>query len=77
MNCFMCKGIMSEGLSTFTADMGKCIVIIKNVPSQICSQCGEANYSDEVALRLEQIINALRGSVNTEITVINFTEQAA
>jgi hypothetical protein len=30
MTCFMCKGSVQEGLSTFTADMGGCIVVIKD-----------------------------------------------
>jgi len=73
----MCKGALTDGFSTFTADMGKCIVIVKNVPSRICTQCGEASYSDNVARRLEQIVHSLIGSVNTEIAVVSFTEQAA
>jgi len=73
----MCKGTLTEGFSTFTAEMGKCIVIVKNVPSRICSQCGEASYSDDVAVRLEQIVHSLIGSVNTEIAVVSYTELAA
>ena len=77
MTCLMCKGTLTEGFSTFTAEMGKCIVIVKNVPSRICSQCGEASYSDDVAVRLEQIVHSLIGSVNTEIAVVSYTELAA
>ena len=77
MICFMCKGKMQDGFSNFTADMGKCIVIVKNVPSRICSQCGEVSYSDEVAQRLDQIVHSLLGPVSTEIAVVSYTEQAA
>ena len=77
MICFMCKGKMQDGFSTFTADMGKCIVIVKNIPSRICGQCGENSYCDEVAQRLEQIVHSLTSLVNTEIAVVNYTEQAA
>ena len=38
--CTFCKGTAQEGLSTFTTDLGDCIVIIRNVPSYICEQCG-------------------------------------
>ena len=44
MTCFMCKGAVKDGFSTFTADMGDCVVVIKNVPSGICEQCGETSY---------------------------------
>jgi len=77
MNCFMCKGSMQDGFSNFTADMGKCIVIVKNVPSQICSQCGETSYTDETAKRLEDIVHAITEPASTEIAVVSYTQQAA
>ena len=77
MNCFMCKGSMQDGFSNFTADLGKCIVIVKNVPSQICSQCGETSYTDETAKRLEEIVHALAEPVSTEIAVVSYTKKAA
>jgi YgiT-type zinc finger domain-containing protein len=73
----MCKGKIQDGCSTFTADPGDCIIIIKNVPSRICGQCGEVSYSDEVSRRLEQIVNAIRQTIVTEIAVVNYTEKAA
>jgi YgiT-type zinc finger domain-containing protein len=73
----MCKGKLKDGYSTFTADMGDCIVIIKNVPSRICGQCGEVSYTDEVAHRLEQIVDSIRQTVITEIAVVNYTDKAA
>jgi len=77
MICFMCKGNVRDGFSTFTADMGGCIVVIKNVPSRICDQCGESSYSDEVAQRLEQIVHNLVGSASAEIAVVSYSEKAA
>jgi len=73
----MCKGNLQEGFSTFTADMGGCIIVIKNVPSRICEQCGESSYSDEVARRLEQIVHNLMGSASAEIAVVSYSEKAA
>jgi len=57
--------------------MGKCIVIVKNVPSFICSQCGEVSHNDETAKRLEDIIHTLTEPVSTEIAVVSYTKQAA
>jgi YgiT-type zinc finger domain-containing protein len=73
----MCKGNIKEGFSTFTADMGNCIIVIKNVPSRVCGQCGEASYSDEVARRLEQIVHSLTDSASAEIAVVSYSEKAA
>ena len=77
MTCFMCKGSVQDGLSTFTADMGGCIVIIKNVPSRVCGQCGEASYSSEVARQLEHIIKSITNSASAEIAVVSYHEKAA
>jgi len=77
MICFMCKGNVRDGFSTFTADMGGCIVVIKNVPSRVCDQCGESSYSDEVARRLEQIVHNLVGPASAEIAVVSYSEKAA
>ena len=70
--CFMCKGNLENKLTTFMVDLGSCIVIVKNVPSHVCSQ---VSYSAEVAERLEQIVNSLKNS-STEIAVISYKQAA-
>jgi YgiT-type zinc finger domain-containing protein len=77
MTCFMCKGTLKDGFSTFTTDMNGCIIVVKNVPSSICDQCSEASFSDEVAQRLEQIVHSIMGSAIAEIAVVNYSEKAA
>ena len=76
MNCLMCKGNLENKNTTFMVELDNCIIIIKNVPSQVCKQCGEVSYSNEVAKQLEKLVNADRISI-TEITVINYTEKVA
>jgi YgiT-type zinc finger domain-containing protein len=73
----MCKGTVRDGFSTFTTDMGGCIVVIKNVPSFVCDQCGEISYNGEVAERLEQIVKNITGTESAEIAVVNYSEKAA
>jgi YgiT-type zinc finger domain-containing protein len=73
----MCKGTVRKEYSTFTADMGGCIVVVKNVPSYVCGQCGEASFSDEVARQLEHIVHRVTDSVKTEIAVVGYSEKAA
>ncbi len=76
MRCFMCKGHLGDQKTTFMVDLGNCIVIVKNVPSQVCSQCGEVSYSNEVAKQLEIISNTMRTDI-TEIAVINYSDKVA
>ena len=69
MNCVMCKGTLENKNTTFMIELDNCIIIIKNVPSQVCKQCGEVTYSDEVAKQLEKLVNTVRNTI-TEITVM-------
>ena len=76
MNCLLKKGEIKKKNTTFMVELDNCIIIIKNVPSQVCRQCGEVSYSDEVAKQLEKLVNSVRNAI-TEITVINYTEKVA
>jgi YgiT-type zinc finger domain-containing protein len=47
MNCVICKhGQTGSGHVTVTLQRGSCTVIIKEVPAQVCDNCGEY-YLDE------------------------------
>ena len=76
MKCFMCKGEMVDTTTTYFADLGKSIVIIKGVPCQKCSQCGEVAYSGKVAKQIERIVDILENSM-TEIAVVNYSDRVA
>ncbi len=75
MSCLMCKGNLEDKLTNFIADLGNCIIIVKDVPSQVCSQCGEVSYSNDVALQLEKIINETKNTL-TEIAVVRYSDAA-
>ena len=77
MKCFVCKGNLEDKKTTFMADMagtGSSIIIVKNVPSQVCRQCGEVSYNNEVADCLDKIINKMREAL-TEIAVVNYSDR--
>ncbi|MFT9078215.1 type II toxin-antitoxin system MqsA family antitoxin [Ethanoligenens sp.] len=76
MDCFYCKGKLEKKATTFMVDVGNCIVIVKNVPSMVCSQCGEASYDNETAKQLERIVNAMQKDV-AEIAVVNYPGRVA
>ena len=75
MTCFMCKGKTEDKLTNFIADLGSCIIIVKGVPSQVCTQCGEVSYSNEVAEQLQKIVNATKNAM-TEIAVVHYSAVA-
>ena len=76
MKCFMCKGKLEDKNTTFLIDVGNCIIIVKNVPSQVCTQCGEVSYSDCISEKLESIVDDLRKAA-TEIAVVNYSDEVA
>lgn len=71
MNCFFCKGNLFDGTTTFMTEIDGCTIIVKNVPAKVCSQCGEASFSDEVAKKLEHIVGSLRKSI-AEVTIADY-----
>lgn len=75
MTCFVCKGEFISSTTTFMVDLGNCIIIVKNVPCSQCSQCGEISYSNEVAKRLEEIVDTLKNTV-TEIAITDYKTAA-
>lgn len=72
MNCFYCKSECKEQLTNFMTEVDHCFIIVKNVPSLVCPQCGEVSYSDEVAGRLESIVKAARQAVS-EVAIITYS----
>ena len=49
-------------------DYQGCYIIIKNVPCEKCSQCGEEYLNGETLERIEKIIQKVKGML-TEIAV--------
>ncbi len=53
--CMYCKGKLQKGLHEFIAKVEDQIVVIKDLPALICTQCGEAYYDDEVMDKLDKV----------------------
>jgi YgiT-type zinc finger domain-containing protein len=77
MTCFFCKGQTVETTTKFIVDLGRCVVIVKNVPAQVCQQCGESSFSDEVAQQLERIVEAVKHSIMSEVAIIEYSRNVA
>jgi YgiT-type zinc finger domain-containing protein len=73
----MCKGTLENKYTSFMVDLENCIIIIKNVPSQVCRQCGEVSYDNDVARQLERITDTIKSTAITEIAVVNFSDKVA
>ena len=49
------------------------IIVIKNVPCEECEQCGEKYYTDEVAEKIERMVN-LAKQMMQEIAVLDYAK---
>ena len=76
MSCFKCNGKVEEKRVNYMVDLEKNIIIIKDVPAKVCSQCGEQYFDDETAENIEKIVNKLK-ELAIEVTVINYNEIVA
>jgi len=58
MNCPVCKGELTRGTTNFPVELDGGFLIVKNVPADVCGQCGEAFIPDDVAGSLEKTVDA-------------------
>lgn len=58
--CPLCGGKKKSGTTTFTADLGFGVVVVRDVPATVCSQCGQDWIDDSMAKRLEEIVEEAR-----------------
>ena len=59
-SCPLCGGKKNPGTTTFTAELGFGVIVIRNVPATVCAQCGEEWIVDEVAGRIETLVDDAR-----------------
>ncbi len=69
MNCVICKQRNTEpGFTSITLEREGMLLIVKMVPAEICSNCGESYVNSDVTRELLKLANtALRAGVQVEI----------
>jgi YgiT-type zinc finger domain-containing protein len=72
MKCAICRvGDTAEGLATFTYERDGRVVIIRNVPAQVCNTCSEAYYDEQTSGTLLREAKTLLDD-GAEVAVISF-----
>lgn len=72
MKCQICKhGETSHGMATVPLTRGETAIIIKDVPTDICENCGEYYLSESIAERIYAPADAAAGR-HTEVEIIRF-----
>ena len=69
MNCLICKtGTTQQGTTTVTLERDTTVIVIKDVPAQVCDNCGEYYLSEEVSSRIYALAEeAVKRKVEIEV----------
>ena len=76
VRCPMCGGLMENGKTMFGVDLGFGVVVVRDVPALVCTQCGEAHTEDSVAEKLEFLVARARED-HTEVAVTSWSDAVA
>lgn len=71
--CYFCGGKLSPGLATLPFVLNSSVVIIKHVPAEMCSQCGEAILISEVAEDVDRLLKRVCQS-GFEVSILTYTQ---
>ena len=75
--CLFCKNTtVIHTNTTYMEDLKDCIIIVKNVPCEECTECGEKYFTDDVMEKLETIVKKAR-EIASEVFVTDYAKQAA
>ena len=71
MECTLCKsGSTEKGYVTVTLEKGNTIVLIKNVPAEVCKNCGHYYLSKEMTNQVLELGKEAHQK-GTELEIIN------
>lgn len=77
MTCPICgQESLSAGNTTFAADVEGTVVVVRDVPADLCENCGEAFIRDEIAAELEALVAEAKAS-GTESLVRHYQPMAS
>jgi len=75
--CALCNlgGHLVDELITETEDTRAVIVVVRQVPAQVCDRCGTTTVTDEVAQELARIADSQQGNAVSGTVVVDFDQR--
>ena len=74
--CYFCGGKVKAGLATLPFVFGSRVVIVKQVPAEVCGQCGEPMIASEAAAIVDGWLKQARRS-GFELSLLTYEPLAA
>ena len=72
MTCVLCKnGTTRRGTVTVTLERGKMVVVVRDVPADVCENCGEYYLDSSVAQEVYQRAEAAVAR-NAEVEILHY-----
>jgi YgiT-type zinc finger domain-containing protein len=74
--CYFCGGKVKLGLATLPLVFGSRVVIVKQVPAEVCGQCGEPMIASEAATAVDGLLKQAQRS-GFELSLLTYKPLAA
>jgi len=76
MKCITCGAETYESTTTDITDINNCLLIIRNVPCNECTECNEILYTGNVVKQLEKMRKSAQQTMN-DISIIDYIKKSA
>lgn len=73
--CYFCGGPRQENKTMVPFVVSEQVVIVKEVPAEVCAQCGEAYLTTGVTEILTSAVREIADR-NVELTIVNYSDLA-
>ncbi len=71
--CYFCKGEIVDRKIEHIHRWGKTMVLFKNLPTEVCKQCGEVYFSPDILEGMDKAVEHLEDVKETiKIPVVSF-----
>ncbi|NOY39203.1 MAG: type II toxin-antitoxin system MqsA family antitoxin [Nitrospirae bacterium] len=69
--CPLCGGRMSDGMTVAPFFINDRVIVIKDVPAEVCGDCGEAYMKSRVVDRIEALLDRLE-DLHSEVSIVHY-----
>ncbi len=63
--CPECKGIVKPGQTELTYELENINITVKNVPANVCEECGQSFIAGHVAEEMNRLVNRVTEDINS------------
>lgn len=73
--CYFCGGRLTSKLATLPFVVNSSVIVIKDVPAEVCTQCHEAVLTSEVAEVVDRLLKQVERT-GFEVSIIRYEHLA-